>query len=148
MAGAPVTRSTAEDASREIESRAVWLFGSPRSGSTWVCKLAAHHRSIEVMEEPTIGYHLSPFLSNEPGYHAADLDLDTFTLRRVAEDNPQRFFAAKHADVWVPGLRRLLNERLLAHMEREAPTAAADAAAAGQGAEWVAVGGRDHARPT
>ena len=77
------------------------------------------------MEEPTIGYHLSPFLCNEPGYHAEDLDLDTFTLRRVMEDDPHRFFAAKYADVWVPGLRRLLNDRLRAHLEREAATGAA-----------------------
>jgi Sulfotransferase family len=90
--------------------------------------MAAEHPSIEVMNEPTIGYHLSPFLSNEPGYRAEDLDLGTFTMRRVMEGEPDRFFAAKYADVWMRGLRRLLNERLLAHLEREAAgTAATDA---------------------
>jgi Sulfotransferase family len=102
-----------------VEARVIWLFGSPRSGSTWLRRMAAEHPAIEVMEEPTIGYHLGPFLSNEPGYHAADLDLATFTLRRVAADNPQRFFSSKYEDVWLPGLRRLLNDRLLAHLERE-----------------------------
>lgn len=102
-----------------IEPRVIWLFGSPRSGSTWLRRMAAEHPSIAIMEEPTIGYHLSPFLCNEPGYDAEDLDLDTFTMRRVMRDQPQRFFAEKYADVWVPGLRRLLNERLAAHMERE-----------------------------
>jgi hypothetical protein len=110
--------------SRSVESRVVWLFGSPRSGSTWVLRMAEQHPSIEVMNEPTIGYHLSPFLSNEPGYRAEDLDLGTFTLRRVMEDDPDRFFAAKYADVWLPGLRRLLNDRLLAHLEREVGGAA------------------------
>jgi hypothetical protein len=112
-------RSTLEDRSRSVESRVVWLFGSPRSGSTWLFRMATQHPSIVGMNEPTIGYHLSPFLSNEPGYHAEDLDLGTFTLRRVMEDDPERFFAAKYADVWLPGLRRLLNDRLLAHLERE-----------------------------
>ena len=102
-----------------IEPRVIWLFGSPRSGSTWLRRMASEHPSIAIMEEPTIGYHLSPFLCNEPGYRAEDLDLDTFTLRRVMRDQPQRFFAEKYADVWVPGLRRLLNDRLEAHMERE-----------------------------
>ena len=106
-----------------FESRVIWLFGSPRSGSTWLCRMAAEHPSIAVMDEPTIGYHLSPFLSNEPGYHAEDLDLATFTLRRVMEDDPKRFFAAEYADVWLPGLRRLLNDRLLAHLEREVESA-------------------------
>lgn len=109
-----------------IEPRVVWLFGSPRSGSTWLARMAAEHPSVAVMNEPTIGYHLSPFLSNEPGYHAADLDLDTFTLRRVVVDNPERFFSSKYEDAWLPGLRRLLNDRLLAHLEGEVGATAAD----------------------
>jgi hypothetical protein len=102
-----------------FESRVIWLFGSPRSGSTWLRRMAAEHPSIASMNEPTIGYHLSPFLSNEPGYHAEDLNLDTFTIRRVLEADPEKFFAVKYADVWLPGLRRLLNDRLRAHLERE-----------------------------
>lgn len=109
-----------------IESRVIWLFGSPRSGSTWLRRMAAEHPAIEIMEEPTIGYHLSPFLSNEPGYHPEDLDLGTFTLRRVMRDQPHRFFAEEYADVWVPGLRRLINDRLLAHLEREVGSYAAE----------------------
>lgn len=108
-----------------IESRVIWLFGSPRSGSTWLRQMAEAHPAIEAMNEPTIGYHLSPFLSNEPGYRAEDLDVDTFTLRRVAADSPDRFFAAKYADVWLPALQRLLNARLLAHLEREVGAEAA-----------------------
>ncbi|HET8673835.1 MAG TPA: sulfotransferase [Thermoleophilaceae bacterium] len=102
-----------------IEPRVIWLFGSPRSGSTWLRRMLAEHPVIEVMDEPTIGYHLSPFLSNEPGYHPDDLDVSTFTLRRVAQDQPHRFFAEQYADVWVPGLRRLINDRLLAHLGLE-----------------------------
>ncbi|HKH41108.1 MAG TPA: hypothetical protein VKA41_04570 [Solirubrobacterales bacterium] len=33
-------------------------------------------------------------------------------------DDPARFFAESFADVWVPGLRRLLNERFGAHLAR------------------------------
>ena len=112
--------------SRSVEARVIWLFGSPRSGSTWLRHMATAHPGIVAIDEPTIGYHLSLFLSNEPGYHAADLDLGTFTLRRVVEDNPERFFASKYADVWLPGLRRLLNDRFLAHLEREVGGSAPD----------------------
>jgi hypothetical protein len=115
------------EGSPSVESRVIWMFGSPRSGSTWVRDMAAEHPSIVILNEPTVGYHLSPFLCNEPGYRAEDLDLSTFTMRRVMEDDPHRFFAAKYADVWVPGLRRLLNDRLLAHMEREVAAAPDDA---------------------
>jgi len=103
-----------------VESRVIWLFGSPRTGSTWLGRMAAEHPSIEIMNEPTIGYHLSPFLSNEPGYRPQDLDLGTFTIRRVMKDQPDRFFAEEYADIWMPAIQRLLNERLLAQLEREA----------------------------
>jgi Sulfotransferase family len=112
-------RSSVPGAPASVESRVVWLFGSPRSGSTWLLRMAEQHPSIVGMNEPTIGYHLSPFLSNEPGYRAEDLDLGTFTQRRAMEGDPDRFFAAKYADVWLPGLRRLLNDRFHAHLERE-----------------------------
>jgi Sulfotransferase family len=104
----------------------VWLFGSPRSGSTWLLALAGQHPGIEVMNEPTIGYHLSPWLCNEPGYDADDLDFGTFTIRKVMEDDPNKFFAAKFADVWIPALRSLLNDRLRAHLEWRAGETPAD----------------------
>ena len=107
--------------SNGLEPRLVWLFGSPRSGSTWLILMAAQHPKIVIMNEPTIGYHLSPFLCNEPGYHAEDLDINTFTQRRVMEDDPQKFFSARHADVWVRGLRQLLNDRFRVHLERTVP---------------------------
>ena len=120
-----MTDSPSDGDPQSVESRVIWLFGSPRSGSTWLRQMAEQHPAIEAMNEPTIGYHLSPFLSNEPGYRAEDLDVSTFTLRRVAANSPDRFFAAKYADVWLPGLRRLLNDRLFAHLEREAGAEAA-----------------------
>jgi hypothetical protein len=119
MAGKTVMPPGNSYDSSGFESRVVWLFGSPRSGSTWLLQMAGEHPSIVTMNEPTIGYHLSPFLSNEPGYRAEDLDLDTFTMRRVMEGDSERFFAAEYADVWVPGLQRLINDRLRAHLERE-----------------------------
>ena len=111
--------------SQSVESRVIWMFGSPRSGSTWLRRMAEQHPLIVGMNEPLIGSHLSPFLSDEPGYRAEDLDLGTFTFRRVLEGNPDKFFAAKYADVWLPGLRRMLNDRFLAHLEREAGGSAA-----------------------
>jgi hypothetical protein len=123
-----VTPPSAPDDSYGIEPRVIWTFGSPRSGSTWLLRMAAEHPAIATMNEPTLGYYLSPFLCNEPGYRAADLSLATFTMRRVTEDDAERFFAAKYADVWLPGLRRLINDRLVAHLERELGETAARSA--------------------
>jgi sulfotransferase family protein len=106
------------DTGPDLESRLVWQFGSPRSGSTWLLQMLGEHPRIMPINEPLIGFHLSPFLANDPGYHAEDLDLETFTIRRAMGDDPERFFAESFADVWVPGLRRLLNERFGAHLAR------------------------------
>ena len=111
--------------SQSVESRVIWMFGSPRSGSTWLRRMAEAHPLIAGMNEPLLGNHLSPFLSYEPGYYAEDLDLGTFTFRRVLEGNPDKFFSTQYADVWLPGLRRLINDRFLAHLEREVGETAA-----------------------
>jgi Sulfotransferase family len=111
--------------SESVESRLIWMFGSPRSGSTWLRRMAEQHPQIVGVNEPLLGNHLSPFLSDEPGYRAEDLDVDTFSFRRVLKGDPDKFFAEKYADVWVPGLRRLINDRFQAHLEREADPAAA-----------------------
>jgi hypothetical protein len=102
----------------DLESRIVWLFGSPRSGSTWLMQMLGRHPRIMRINEPYIGYHLSPYLANDLGYHPEDLDLDTFTHRRAMENDPDRFFAEAFSEVWVPGLGRLLNERFGAHLAR------------------------------
>ncbi len=110
------------DIGPDLESRVVWQFGSPRSGSTWLLQMLDQHPLILPINEPLIGLHLSPFLANDPGYRAEDLDLETFTVRRTMGDDPDRFFAESFGDVWVPGLRRLLNERFGAHLARSAQT--------------------------
>jgi Sulfotransferase family len=112
--------------SQAVERRVVWMFGSPRSGSTWLMRMAERQPLIVGMNEPLVGALLSPFLSNEMGYRAEDLDLTTFTFRRLLEGDPDKFFSAKYTDVWMPGLRRLLNDRFLAHLEREAGGEAAN----------------------
>jgi hypothetical protein len=117
-------RSSLPGDSQSVESRVIWMFGSPRSGSTWLLRMAEQHPWIVGMNEPLIGSHLSPFLHDEPGYRAEDLDLSTFTQRRVMAADPDKFFSVKYADVWLPDLRRLLNDRFLAHLEREADTIA------------------------
>lgn len=103
---------------KSFESRTVWLLGSPRSGSTWLLGMLSNNPLVVPMNEPTIGYHLSPFLHNEPGYRPEDLGWDNFTIRKVMQDDSSKFFAAAHSDVWIPGLRRLINDRLRAHVER------------------------------
>jgi hypothetical protein len=109
--------------SNGFESRLLWIFGSPRSGSTWVLHLLGSHSAVVPVDEPLIGLYLSPFLSDSPGWSAEELDSSNFSLRRVQGDRPDQFFAREFAHVWRPALGRLVRERLLAHALRYQPEA-------------------------
>jgi hypothetical protein len=104
-----------------FESRIVWIFGSPRSGSTWVWGMLKDIECVVAVNEPMIGYYLGPFTSDAPGVRVTDLDTTNFTVRRVQADRPHQFFATKYQDVWLPALRHMLNARFRAHVEREGP---------------------------
>jgi hypothetical protein len=102
----------------DFDERLVWIFGSPRSGSTWLLQVLGQHDAVVPINEPLIGWYLGPFISDLPGMDARELDLDNFTMRRVHRDKRFSFFAEEFADVWVPGLARLMCERFHAHAQR------------------------------
>ena len=106
---------------RTIESRLLWIFGSPRSGSTWLLDQLAEHEAVVPVNEPIIGVYLGPFLSDLPGWDAKALDVSNFTQRKVHPGNSDHFFAEEFADVWVPGLAELIRRRFLAHTRRHPP---------------------------
>ena len=45
-----------------LESRLVWIFGSPRSGSTWLMNLIGIHPRAGSINEPLIGVNAAPFM--------------------------------------------------------------------------------------
>jgi hypothetical protein len=91
----------------------VWVFGSPRSGSTWLLGLLAEHAAVVPVNEPLIGDYLAPFLCDLPGASPAELDASTFTIRKVRDD-PDHMFSAGTRDVWMPLFANLLRGRFFA----------------------------------
>lgn len=100
---------------RGFESQLAWVFGSPRSGSTWLLYLLAEHPAIVPVNEPLIGVYLTPFLSDLPGFDAGSLDARDFSIRKVKERTPDQFFAEQFSRIWEPGLGRMMRERFKAH---------------------------------
>lgn len=105
-------------AAARLESRLAWLFGSPRSGTTWLLQLLAQHEAVVPINEPLIGYYLGPFLSDQPGFDPEKLDSSNFTLRQVQSGSRHSFFAEEFSDVWLSELGRLMRKRFLAHAAR------------------------------
>ncbi len=98
-----------------FESQLVWVFGSPRSGSTWLLYLLAEHPAIVPVNEPLIGVYLTPFLSDLPGFDATSLETKDFSIRKVKERAPDQFFSEQFSRVWEPALGRMMRERFKAH---------------------------------
>jgi Sulfotransferase family len=108
----------AKRARRGFESRLIWLFGSPRSGSSWLLQMLASHPAVVQVNEPLIGGYLGPILSDSSNVSAAELEMSNFTLLRAERDKPESFFSREFEDVWAPALGTLMVERFLAHSLR------------------------------
>ncbi len=93
--------------SREIESRIVWLLGSPRSGSTWLLQLLARLTGGAQVGEPLIGAHLGLSVGGLLGVPVSEdpLLIDAMTHRS------SYFFADDAAEAWQAPLRALLVDR-------------------------------------
>lgn len=109
---------TAQANSGRFESRLVWVFGSPRSGSTWLLNMLGRHPAVFPIYEPLIGWYLGPFHSDGPGGDPRSLSTSTFTLRRVQANQENQFFAEQYSDVWLPNLARMMRERFFAQAVR------------------------------
>ena len=117
---------------RAFESRLAWIFGSPRTGSTWLLRLLtfplrlttkrpsgsimprkASVQPVAVpVDEPYLPSHLTPVTNGfaEPGG-------PSFLLKEMRADDPNYFFADAFAECWRPEVRRLILVRLHAQAD-------------------------------
>lgn len=119
----------------ELESRLVWIFGSPRSGSTWLLEMLCHPLRPDPRSD--VGFRWPEGWSGEP----AALPVDEFRIAShlvaasgvaeldngaVVPDSLNFFFAAYSSyafssafeDVWRPEARRFTLVRLNAVIDR------------------------------
>ena len=115
-----------------FESRLAWIFGSPRTGSTWLLQLLTFPLDLTTerpsgailprrssvsplavpINEPEFPNHFTPILDGfaEPGS-------PSFTLNPTRSDDPNYFFAEDFAEIWRPEVRRLILIRFHAQAE-------------------------------
>jgi len=101
-----------------LETRLVWIVGSPRTGSTWLADLIADDRRCVRIFEPLIGLHLgvrSAAVAHVPEQQLVEkpriLDLRT---------DEHYFFAAQRARWWAPVLRKLILRRFSSYCRPQA----------------------------
>jgi hypothetical protein len=117
-----------------LESRLVWIFGSPRSGSTWVLRLLTHPLVSDdaapsgvtrlqapeggtaaaiPINEPYAQQHLTPAFSTEL---PMEDEFSLVTLHEFRHASPNYFLSDRYAEAWRPELRRLVLARLNAQV--------------------------------
>jgi hypothetical protein len=87
-----------------LEERLVWIFGSPRTGSTWLLRLLRSHRDVLTIDETYLPMHLVPT-------GGVTADGEYFETNRRADD-PNYFFARRYLTELEPELRELVLRQL------------------------------------
>jgi hypothetical protein len=119
----------------DLESRLVWIWGSQRTGSTWLLRQLCHPLRLsakfrlgftapKAWDEPLDALPVDEFLVSRhiaPASGApleVDDELVPATLNNYVGEFPAYAFAGSYADVWMPELRRLVLVRLNAMIDR------------------------------
>ncbi len=100
----PALPKLTEEQEEELERNIVWLFGAPRSGTTWLAQLLGHHDENVLWLEPFVGALLGASWSNRL--------YDAFY-----EDKPDFFLSNQHMANWIPQLRSLVLMRAYSHAQ-------------------------------
>lgn len=122
----------------ELESRLVWIWGSPRSGSTWLLRLLSHPLTLD--DRAPLGFHQPPrwrgsvdmlpinesFLTNhlaplvQGALYTESWKPMTLSVLFDLDTRPNCFFSPQYQDVWGPEVRRLTLVRFHGFIERAA----------------------------
>ncbi len=93
------------------EDRLAWIFGSSRSGSTWLLQMLADLRGVVPIDDPHLGHHLGVWRPIPLAWAACDDPPELTTLLDLKADEPDYFFSERHRDSWWEPLRALIAAR-------------------------------------
>jgi len=98
----------------ELEKKLVWVFGTPRSGSTWLLNQILSMDGIEGIDELMIGAQLGAF-RDDPNIHWNLMkgNYNVKFTRIIDIVRPDSFFKSKEGKHWKKSLRILILFRLL-----------------------------------
>jgi hypothetical protein len=110
------------------ENRLAWIFGSSRSGSTWLLKMLSDLEGVVPVDDPHLGHHLGVWRPIPLAWATSDDPPELSTLLDIKAEEPGYFFAERYREAWWEPLRQLIAARFeaqAAEAEVADPTAAA-----------------------
>ena len=97
-----------------IETRLAWIFGSPRSGSTWLVNLLAAGDDVVRIDEPSVGAHLAGMTDALLGLEPRQPPI--FRLNEARAGEPDYFLSRRYESAWREPMRALLLARIGAQL--------------------------------
>jgi LPS sulfotransferase NodH len=111
------------------ENRLAWIFGSSRSGSTWLLKMLSDLEGVVPIDDPHLGHHLGVWRPIPLAWAACEDPPELSTLLDVKAEEPGYFFAERYRSAWEEPLRQLITARFEAQAADAGVADPAEAAA-------------------
>ncbi|HEX5982618.1 MAG TPA: sulfotransferase [Solirubrobacterales bacterium] len=93
------------------ENRLAWIFGSSRSGSTWLLKMLSDLEGVVPVDDPHLGHHLGVWRPIPLAWAACEDPPELKTLLELKAEEPGYFFASRYREAWEEPLRQLIAAR-------------------------------------
>jgi hypothetical protein len=104
--------------------RLAWIFGSSRSGSTWLLRMLSEFDEVVGVDDPHLGHHLGVWRPIPLAWAAAAEPPELSTLLDLKAEEPGYFFSQRYRQSWWEPLRALIRARFEAQAEGEGIAAA------------------------
>jgi hypothetical protein len=88
-----------------------WIFGSSRSGSTWLLRMLSKLERVIPIDDPHLGHHLGVWRPIPLAWATAKDPPKLGTLADYKREKRDYLFSDRYRDVWLPQLRDLISAR-------------------------------------
>jgi hypothetical protein len=99
--------------------RLAWIFGSSRSGSTWLLRMLAELERVIPIDDPHIGHHLGVWRPIPLAWATAKDPPKLGTLADFKRKKRDYLFSDRYRDIWMPQLRDLISARFEAQAAQD-----------------------------
>jgi Sulfotransferase family len=107
------------DISVTAPGRLAWIFGSSRSGSTWLLRMLSALERVIPIDDPHIGHHLGVWRPIPLAWATAKDPPKLGTLADFKRKKRDYLFSDRYRDIWMPQLRELISARFEAQAAQD-----------------------------
>jgi Sulfotransferase family len=101
----------AGDISIAAPGRLAWIFGSSRSGSTWLLRMLSQLERVVPIDDPHLGHHLGVWRPIPLAWATSKEPPQLGTLADFKRQKRDYLFSDHYRDQWIPALRGLIQAR-------------------------------------